>query len=242
MNFNKVDVVIPYYNASNTIYDTLKSVQEQTYKEFHCTIVDDKSKDDEFEFLNHCVDELDDDRFTIIRLETNSGLGVARNRGVKHFNSEYVCFLDSDDLYYPDKIKRQLEFIESNNADMVFGQTVRRHITDGKTTDEIKNYEWAINLLKEDQILFTMRCFIDTVSTFIKRDVFLKVEGFEPWYYGEDKFLYFKIAINNFKIAYSHGIITGIYTIRKNDSLSNIGNKINTLDIKKIFLYNFMIN
>ena len=107
-----VSVVTPTYNSSNFIVDTIKSVISQTYTDWELIIVDDCSLDDTLEIVQSYI--VKDSRIQLIQLPQNSGASVARNAAIKASKGRYISFLDSDDLWLPDKLEKQLAFMRSN--------------------------------------------------------------------------------------------------------------------------------
>ncbi|MEH2435535.1 MAG: glycosyltransferase [Nostoc sp.] len=105
----KVSVIIPAYNAEQTIRETIASVQQQTFQDFELIVINDGSKDRTGEI----VQSIKDERLQIFSYE-NGGLPVARNRGISHANGEFIAFLDADDLWTTDKLERQLMVLEQN--------------------------------------------------------------------------------------------------------------------------------
>ncbi len=94
-------IVIPTYNRASIISKTLKSVIDQSFSDFEVIVVDDGSRDDpEKEIL-----QLDDSRIRYVRQE-NAGGGAARNRGIQEARGDYIAFLDSDDIFLPNKLSR----------------------------------------------------------------------------------------------------------------------------------------
>lgn len=104
-----VSIIMPAYNSAGFIRETIESVQAQTYSSWELIVVDDCSTDGTPEV----VDELSrsDPRVRCLRLERNSGAAVARNRAMAAARGQYMAFLDSDDLWYPDKLSRQIDFM-----------------------------------------------------------------------------------------------------------------------------------
>lgn len=94
-------IVIPCYNRASTVLPTLKSVQDQTFTDFECIVVDDGSADGAL--LAEVVAGLNDPRFRLIRRE-NGGGGAARNTGIEEARGAWIAFLDSDDLFLPEKL------------------------------------------------------------------------------------------------------------------------------------------
>lgn len=116
-------VVIPVYNRSSKIRRTLLSVKDQTFDNFECIVVDDGSKDGVE--LAHVVRELADPRFTYLRKE-NGGACSARNVGVDAASGRYVAFLDSDDVFLPQKLKMQHDVLSASSVEnlVVFGRLI----------------------------------------------------------------------------------------------------------------------
>lgn len=99
-------IVIPLFNKENTILRTIRSIVNQTMKDFEVLIIDDGSTDNSLRIVESVVDE----RFQIIR-QPNSGQSVAKNRGVQHANNDWVIFLDADDTFLPNALELFYEMI-----------------------------------------------------------------------------------------------------------------------------------
>jgi len=116
-----IDVIIPAYNAHNTIENTIRSIISQTWKDkIKITIVDDVSQKDYKEIVEKYKSEIE---IQTIRLEKNSGPGVARRVGQEQTNNPYIAFIDADDIY-TDMLFFQgaFEALESNkNTVIVIG-------------------------------------------------------------------------------------------------------------------------
>ena len=104
----KVSVIIPTYNSSRTIRETLQSVFSQTYSDFEILLINDGSTDNLMEVLK-CFQ---DSRLQILNYE-NGGLSVARNRGIDRASGEYLTFLDADDLWSPDKLESHVNALDN---------------------------------------------------------------------------------------------------------------------------------
>ena len=104
----RVSIVIPAYNSASYIRASLQSVLEQTYSDYEVIVVDDGS--------------VDDTRAAVLAVEgpvryvyqSNSGPSVARNTGIRAAAGEFICFLDADDAWTPDKLDTQVEFMDQN--------------------------------------------------------------------------------------------------------------------------------
>jgi glycosyltransferase involved in cell wall biosynthesis len=103
----KISVIIPTYNSSRTIGETLQSVFRQTYSDFEILLINDGSTDDLMEVLK----DFKDSRLQILNYE-NGGLSVARNRGIDRASGEYLIFLDADDFWSPDKLESHVNALD----------------------------------------------------------------------------------------------------------------------------------
>lgn len=105
----KVSVIIPTYNRERFIAVAIDSVLAQTYKDFEVIVVDDGSSDGTPGILS----SYEDDRL-IHLTQNNKGRSIARNRALAIARGEYIAFLDSDDMYLPDKLALQVSFLDSH--------------------------------------------------------------------------------------------------------------------------------
>lgn len=112
MKTGLVSIITPTYNCGKFIAETIESVQAQTYGDWEMVIVDDCSKDDTKQVVERYMAE--DPRIKYHCLETNSGAAVARTTAMRLAEGEYMAFLDSDDLWMPDKLERQLAFMRAH--------------------------------------------------------------------------------------------------------------------------------
>src|SRR4051812_29793927 len=101
-----VSAVIPAFNAERTINDTLRSVRSQTHRNLEIIVVDDGSTDRTRSIVEEHASR--DSRVTLIS-QVNAGVAAARNVGWQSSHSEWIAFLDADDLWAPTKIEKQLE-------------------------------------------------------------------------------------------------------------------------------------
>ncbi|WP_281541814.1 glycosyltransferase family 2 protein [Maribacter aestuarii] len=107
-----ISIITPVYNSEKYISENIRSVQNQTYAYWEHILVDDCSNDSSAEIIKACASK--DQRVKYHRLEKNSGAGVARNRAIELAKGNYIAFLDSDDLWYPEKLEKQLLFMKKN--------------------------------------------------------------------------------------------------------------------------------
>jgi teichuronic acid biosynthesis glycosyltransferase TuaG len=113
-----VSVITPTYNAAAFIADTIRSVQAQTFPDWEMILVDDASTDETAEIVAAFAGT--DSRLKLIRLERNSGTGVARDTATNAATGRYIAFLDADDLWKPEKLEKQLEDISLSGKPFSF--------------------------------------------------------------------------------------------------------------------------
>ena len=113
-----VSIITPSYNSAKFIAETIQSVQNQTYPNWEMIIVDDGSSDETENVVLSIIQN--DNRIQFHKLTQNSGPAVARNTGIEKAKGNYIAFLDSDDLWKPQKLEKQLLFMEEENLPMTF--------------------------------------------------------------------------------------------------------------------------
>jgi len=113
-----VSIITPCHNSSNFICQCIDSVLQQTFQEWEMIIVDDCSTDDSVEKILLYIGN--NPKIKVILLKENAGAAGARNVALKNATGRYIAFLDSDDIWSNDKLKRQLDFMISNNYSFSF--------------------------------------------------------------------------------------------------------------------------
>lgn len=107
-----VSIITPTYNCGKYIGETIESVQQQSYRNWEMIIVDDCSTDDSKEIVKSYM--LNDKRINYYRMENNSGPAMARNKAMEMAKGQYMAFLDSDDLWMPEKLFMQIQWMKEN--------------------------------------------------------------------------------------------------------------------------------
>lgn len=110
-----VSVIMPAYNCADFIGESIESVLKQTYSNLELLIVDDSSTDNTLSIIKKYAKQ--DKRLRYIHLKKNCGGAVARNTAVDQAVGIYLAFNDSDDLWKPDKLEKQIRFMSDNNYD-----------------------------------------------------------------------------------------------------------------------------
>jgi len=148
-----VSVIIPAYNASKTIAETLDSVVNQTWENIEVFVIDDGSEDDTYVIAK----KYQSDKIKVLK-QKNSGACVARNTGLLLSSGDYVQFLDADDVLSHDKIEKQIMVLNGRQDLMVISDTV--HFFDGEDYQNMKAREesfWIFDT--DDPIDFLVRLF-----------------------------------------------------------------------------------
>ncbi len=113
-----VSVITPLYNSEQFIEETIRSVQAQTYTHWEHIIVNDASTDGSAGIVSKLADE--DPRIRFVDLTENKGAAFCRNRATELATGDLIAFLDSDDLWAPEKLERQLQFMEEHGLDVSY--------------------------------------------------------------------------------------------------------------------------
>lgn len=113
-----VSVVMPAYNAAAYIREAMESVIGQTVTDWELIVIDDCSGDESLEIAHEYAKA--DPRITVMRNECNIGVARTRNRAIECSRGRYIAFLDSDDAWYPEKLQRQIQLLDTTGADMAY--------------------------------------------------------------------------------------------------------------------------
>lgn len=170
----KVSIIIPTYNREEYISETIESLLHQTYRDFEIIVVNDGSTDNTIKKLEQFGSKI-----KLIN-QSNSERAVSRNNGVKNSTGEYVAFVDSDDIWFKNKLEKQTEVLD-NNKDiiLVYGQSYRINENSQKTKTAKRQKEGFSGTVFEN-LLF--RNFIPSPTPIIRRDYFNKTYGFQTKY------------------------------------------------------------
>ncbi len=186
-----ISVITTSYNYSEYISETIKSVQAQTYCDWELIIVDDASSDNSVEIIKTFTD---DKRIKLICHNKNKGLKESIKTGLKYAQGEWIAFLESDDVFYPNTLQTRIN--EADNADIVFNsvnlignsENIQNKLRIVNKTEQILNkIDFPTNIFK----LFQTRNIILTLSSvMIKKELINEQalntpvdELFDWWFY-----------------------------------------------------------
>jgi len=175
---NNIAVVCPTYNSAEYIRETIRSLIEQTVSAEELIFSDDGSTDDTVEILEENMDDLIEKGYAVTILKnSHQGPGATRNEGIIHSKSDWISFLDADDLWRPKKIEKVQSEIESNPEYNVFLHAEEYIRLDGKKSIMMhgENYQKDNSLSKQ----LYRGCFFSTSAVTLHKSV-LKEGLFDP--------------------------------------------------------------
>lgn len=177
-----VSIIIPTYNCEKYISETIKSVINQTYKNWEMIIVDDCSTDNTVKILNNY---LIDNRIIFLQNTINQGAAESRNKALKKAKGKWIAFLDGDDVWLPEKLEKQIEFM--NNNDYKFTYTDYRINLNGEWLPYINTAPNKITKRK----LYNY-CYFSTITVMYDREYvgLIQIENLKK---NNDYAMWFKI-------------------------------------------------
>ncbi len=117
MSRHQVSIIIPVHNTERFLFDTIQSVLSQTFTDYELILVDDGSTDGSREIMRDFEDR---PNVRVIELRPSRGAAGARNAGLDEAKGRFICFLDADDLWEPEKLADQLNFMKSGDVAFCF--------------------------------------------------------------------------------------------------------------------------
>lgn len=210
-----VSVVIPLYNTEKYIEETMQSILDQTYKNIEIVIVDDGSKDQSPSIVKNLAEKYPGQVKYVH--QKNQGVSVARNTGIENASGEYVAFLDSDDLWHPTKIEKQVESMHKNNMDACYCGYMNFYEEIGEKVEHTTNF------IKGDmaKAFLTHQVVAQTSTWIFKRSIVMdhNIRFTPECSWGEDlEFLFKLMSVTN--VCYVHEYLT-YYRILSEGNLSS---------------------
>jgi len=168
-NNRLVSVIIPTYNRGWILKEAIESVLAQDFVEFELIVVDDGSTDNTRDILNEYKEDI------IICRQPNKGVSAARNLGIASASGSFIAFLDSDDLWLPDKLSIQIAFFEAHE-DALVCQTEETWIRNGVRVNPKKRHQKFSGHIFQDSLSL---CLISPSAVMIKRSLFEEIGLFD---------------------------------------------------------------
>jgi Glycosyltransferases involved in cell wall biogenesis len=213
----RVSVIIPAFNAEGFLARALRSVEAQTFGDYEVVLIDDGSTDGTAEIARS---------FECVRYfhQSNQHQAVARNRGLKEAEGELVAFLDADDEWLPEKLERQLAFMDENKSRISYTDTYY-----SKNDKRVRYSKMAppyagqiLNPLVEEWLEF---CFITMNTVVAEKRLLEEVGGFDeaaPFLSFEDYGLWLQVALSEARFDYLDEPLAVYYRGHESDSSDSI--------------------
>ena len=169
-----ISVIIPAFNAANSLQAALQSVALQTLKPDQVIVVDDGSTDDTYSIASSMQDHMSGTQLIVIK-QQNLGAGAARNRAISEATSTWLAFLDADDVWLAEKLHRSMDVVQSGSFDLVAHDYIAIH----------KDYETKINcaslfqLYADPFVGLYRKGFIATSSVVVRKNLVEQSGGFD---------------------------------------------------------------
>ena len=187
-----ISIIIPYYKKKKFFQKTIKSVLKQTHKNFEIILIYDDVDKTELPFVKFILRKVKNVK--IIVNKKNLGAGYSRNIGIKKSNSRLIAFLDSDDTWHKDKLKKQIKFMKMKKVDFSFTD----YLIIDKNEKKIKKIIRAPKTITYQKLLFS--CDIG-LSTVMINSRLLKKEKFPNLKTKEDYLLWIKLSKKKIKLS-----------------------------------------
>jgi glycosyltransferase involved in cell wall biosynthesis len=224
-----VSIIIPTYRRSNMLRRAILSVLDQTYKNYEILVIDDNNSDSVFraETENIMKEFLSDHRICYIKHPFNKNGAAARNTGINNASGDYITFLDDDDYYLPEKIEKEVSFLEHNET---YGAVYCGRFQDGKyITPKLEG-----DLSKEILLL----TFTPTTPTLMfRKQILLDLNGFNESFKRHQDFELLLRFFENNKIGFVKEILVVIGQNEGENELHGI-----TLEANKKYFLNLFDN
>lgn len=215
MDQGLVSIITPMHNAQKYIVQTIESVQAQTYNNWEMIIIDDCSTDESAEIVKELAKA--DERIHYYCNEQNIGVAQTRNRAMKMANGRFLAFLDSDDLWVPNKLERQLALMRQKQCAFIYAGC---DVID-ENGGELQKRRHVPEYITYEKLLWGN--VIPCLTVLIDRE---KVSKFEMPQIGHEDYATWLTIFKEIKEAYGIDEVLGHYRVNRN---SVSGNKLRTI-------------
>jgi glycosyltransferase involved in cell wall biosynthesis len=184
----KISVIIPTYNRESFLADAIDSILAQEYSDFEVLVVDDGSTDGTKERVRQYGSKVH------YLYQKNLGPSASRNLGIINAKGEYIAFCDSDDRFLPQKLAKQMEYIQ-NHPDSPFLYTWYYQVNQNNKTDQIRKPSHCENREQLQYCLFNRKFTIRTSTVLVKKSYFDQAGLFnEKFWYSQDWDMWLRLA------------------------------------------------
>lgn len=190
----KISIIIPYYNALNTIERTLFSIYNQTYNNYEVIVINDKSNDDPLQIINKYKFKFErkNINFKYFEFDENKGPSIARNYAWDISDGDYLAFLDSDDFWHCQKLETCVNFLAISKPHMLIHSC---EVYNGDSIDKIilnKYDSKDFNIIKSNKYKWLLKNHSVTPSVILNRNITLRFS--ESMKYSEDYDLWLRVV------------------------------------------------
>jgi len=210
-----VSVIIPYYKKINQISKTLNSVLAQTFQDFEIILIYDDTDIHDLVYIKESFSK--NSKIKIVQNKKNYGAGMSRNIGIKHSSGSIIAFLDADDIWYSDKLEKQVKFMRENKYDFSFTNYSKK--ISNKKSIHVQSKKRKISykdLLHDNEI---------GLSTVMLNKNIIKNELFPSLKTKEDYVAWLKLSKENY-IAYNLNEFLSEWNFSTNSLSSNLLQKV----------------
>jgi len=223
MTFPKISVILPVFNCSQFITESVQSIISQTYTNFEFIIIDDCSTDGTYEYLR----SLKDDRIKLIRKSKNTGYTISLNIGIELAKGEYIARMDGDDISLTDRFMKQVDFMDKNPDVVVCGGAYKTIGTGLDFSPKISHDEIILEMISKTPFAHP--------TVFIRNSI-LKANNifYEPAYEPSEDYRLWTILAKFGKLANLNDVL--IYYRTHQSQTSRVNNMIQKRNAKKVSL------
>lgn len=223
-----VSVIIPTYQRSEYLIRAVRSVLEQTYPRVEAVVVDDNGMDSVYagevkKLLEDAFGE--DPRISYVQKERNQGGAIARNEGARYASGEYLCFLDDDDIFLPQKIEHQLHFMLAHGLELSF-TNIKMYDEKGALVDVRDHSPYIISWGQEELLKQHLLHHLTPTDVYMfSREGFFKTGGFQTRKVSQEFMLMLEAITAGLKIGYLPEV-TAVQYIHSGRRISQAGRRV----------------
>ena len=202
MTAAKIAIVLPLYNGSTYIRDTLASIEAQSFSDAELIVVNDGSTDDSPEIVEQYCRQSDSPvlkRLVLLNRE-NSGVAAARNHGIDHASADWIALIDQDDLWHAEKLSRQFAVVTAQPNCAWQYCAFKRFYSDGR---QVCKQNGSGNRIETLSRLVDGSLFIPPAAVLVRKDVCREVGGFDSSVIPSDEWDFFLMLAEQYEAVYS---------------------------------------
>ena len=191
-NFPLISVLMPAYNSEKYIAEAIQSILNQTFQNFEFHIINDGSSDG----TAGVIDSFNDPRIVKSHEPKNRGLVATRNALIGRARGKYIAYLDNDDIAFPDRLEKQLAFLEADKADLCSGAYQTFNMETGKRRNSKERYTDS-----DIKALISVYCPLCNPAVMGRTEIFKKFPYKSGNDHAEDYSLWQEIALAGYRLA-----------------------------------------